>query len=52
MIVRENIVREWHQLCIAFHELLLDGCLDEAKRMEIYSKIVHHKNKLAGLVLS
>lgn len=52
MIKRASIVREWHQLSILFQEMLLEGCLDEAKRMEIYLKIIRHKNKLAGLALS
>ncbi|WP_424769282.1 hypothetical protein [Paenibacillus sp. sgz302251] len=51
MIVRANIVREWHQLCVVFHELLLDGCLDEEKRMEICLKINYHNNKLLGHTL-
>lgn len=51
MINRANIVREWHQLSILFQEMLLEGCLDEAKRIEIYVKIIRHKNKLAGLAV-
>ncbi|MGM0883318.1 MAG: hypothetical protein ACQEXQ_20065 [Bacillota bacterium] len=49
MIRRFELVRKWHHLCILFQEMLLDGCLDEAKRMEIYLKIVHHRSKLARL---
>lgn len=52
MIKRASIVREWHQFSILFQEMLLEGCLDEAKRMEIYLKIIRHKNKLAGLAVS
>ncbi|WP_169087703.1 hypothetical protein [Paenibacillus sp. PL91] len=52
MIIRANIVREWHQLCMLFHEMLWEECLDEEKRMELYLKMVYHKNKLAAVTLS
>lgn len=51
MLIREIFVREWHQLCIAFHENLWEDCLDEEKRMELYLKIIYHKNKLAAVAL-
>ncbi|WP_161807550.1 hypothetical protein [Bacillus sp. FJAT-28004] len=52
MFMRANVVREWHQLCMGFHELLWEDCLDEKKRMEIYLRIVYHKNKLAAVAVS
>lgn len=52
MVIRTNVVREWHHLCVVFYENLLDGCLDEGKRLEIHSKINHHRSKLAGLAMN
>lgn len=52
MFKRTLLVREWHQLCIGFHEMLWEGCLDEEKRMKIYLKMVYHQNKLANVALS
>ncbi|WP_157265663.1 hypothetical protein [Paenibacillus sp. FJAT-27812] len=51
MFIRANIVREWHQLWMEFHEMLWEDCLDEDKRIEIYLKIVYHKDKLAAVGL-
>ena len=45
-MIRGSLLNEWHFLCIGFHEWLLEGCLDEEKRVEIYLKIVRHQNKL------
>lgn len=52
MFLRTQLVREWHLLCIGFHERLWEGCLCDEKRMEIYLKMVYHQNKLANIGLS
>ena len=42
-----SVVREWHHLCAGFYEVLLESCLDDGKRLELYLKMNRHLAKLA-----
>ena len=50
MLFRMSLEKEWRNLCIGFYELLLEGCLDDAKIVEIHWKIQHHKSRLTDTV--
>lgn len=48
MLFRMSLVKEWHNLRVGFYELLLEGCLDESKRMELHGKLRYHQSKLTA----
>jgi hypothetical protein len=46
MWLMSSMAREWHYLCAGFYEMLLESCLDDGKRLELYLKMNRHWAKL------
>ncbi|HWO98116.1 MAG TPA: hypothetical protein VNM45_17655 [Bacillus sp. (in: firmicutes)] len=46
MSALSKILVTWHTMRAYFHELLLEGCLDEDIKKQLQAKIKYHRDKL------